>query len=430
VSRILLVGRGPLPSPTTPTGGFAQLRTQHFFDALVGAGHDVRLVLLEGEHLGEVPTQWGAVICQQDEGPGWLERMGALGDGADAVITAGPYTPGRAGVAAAGAHTPLWADVPGDPFAELEAVRVATGAVPAARLAAAHAAIQPVLARADRLSAVSQRQRFALQGQLGLTGRLDGVDRVHCIPIAFDLPFPRGTPRVRGPNDPLTVALCGAFNPWLDVEGLIAALDTALTARRAISVVVTGGPVPGLPTDSWRRFQAWAACWPERVRVLGWVPHGDLPAVLSTAHVGLFLDRPEGREPELGDRTRALLFAWLALEVVASTRTERLADLAARGLITGVDNAASAAQALIVMTDTGSDGKLALGDALATDSDPTKLAAPLLAWAAAPDRAPPTLDPIAALAQDRDALRSELAQVHATPTWRLLSRIHRWTRIR
>ena len=46
MARILLIGRGPLPSADAPQTGFSQLRTQAFHDALVNAGHAVRLVSL------------------------------------------------------------------------------------------------------------------------------------------------------------------------------------------------------------------------------------------------------------------------------------------------------------------------------------------------------------------------------------------------
>ena len=46
MKRVLLIGRGPLPSATEPQTGFSQLRTQAFAQALEASGHPVRLVLL------------------------------------------------------------------------------------------------------------------------------------------------------------------------------------------------------------------------------------------------------------------------------------------------------------------------------------------------------------------------------------------------
>ena len=49
MARILLIGRGPMPTADTPQLGFSQLRTQAFYNALVQAGHDVRLIALVPE---------------------------------------------------------------------------------------------------------------------------------------------------------------------------------------------------------------------------------------------------------------------------------------------------------------------------------------------------------------------------------------------
>jgi hypothetical protein len=61
----------------------------------------------------------------------------------------------------------------------------------------------------------------------------------------------------------------------------------------------------------------------------------------------------------------------------------------------------------------------------ATENDPVALARTLVEWVAAPDRAAPVPSPAATLAAERDRLRDQLAAVHGSPTWRILSRLHR-----
>jgi glycosyltransferase involved in cell wall biosynthesis len=435
VSRVLLVGRGPLPAPDQTTGGFAQLRTRHFLGALRSAGHSVRLVLLGPGAHGPAPDgRWEGAFAVQDEGPGWLERCAALGQGAEVVVSAGPYTPGRAAVAAAG-EAPLWVDVPGDPLAELEAVsRVGPDPVSPERIAAAHAAFAPVLARADALSSVSAPQRLTLLGQLGAAGRLHPGPPVHSIPIAFDLPHPRRAPRARRAADPLVVALSGSANPWLDLPTLLAAFRAVQAARPDTRFIVTGGPVPGLPAPDWPAVEAWAAAHPATVRLAGWVPHGDLPDTLAEAHVAVFADRVPGLEPELGDRTRALLAAWLGLDIVATDRSERMQDLGAAGLAAAVPPGApdALADALLELAarDRDPDRTRALVAHLDGTSAPLPLARPLLDWVAAPRRVPSAPSPLATMAAERDRLRSDLQAVHGSPTWRTLSRLHRLLRRR
>ena len=432
MSRVLLVGRGPLPTPDQTHGGFAQLRTRHFLGALRAGGHSVRLVLLGAADAAPdvAPTAaWAGVFAVHEEGPGWLARCAALGQGADAVVSAGPYSPGRAAVAAAG-DAPLWADVPGDPHAELDAVsRASPAPLSSERVAAAHAAFAPVLCRAAAFSAVSAPQRHALLGQLGAAGRLHPGPPVHTIPIAFDLPLPRPPPCPRRSADPLVVALSGSANPWLDLRTLLEAFRAVQRARPDTRFVITGGPVDGLPAPGWPALQAWAARHPDRVTVTGWLPHGELVRALGAAHVGVFADRPDGLEPELGDRTRALLCAWLGLDLVATDRTARMQGLAAAGVARAVPAGSPGALAAALLDLAGADRDLtrttALRAHLDTHSAPAALAAPLLRWLSAPARVPAVPSPTAQLSAERDRLQDALRAVHTSPTWRVLSTLHR-----
>ncbi|MEC7946071.1 MAG: glycosyltransferase [Myxococcota bacterium] len=431
MNRVLLVGRGPLPTPDQTTGGFAQLRTRHFLKALTAAGYDVRLLLLHPT--GSPPAlpggdDWSGVFIVEEEGPGWLDQCAVHGRDADVVVSAGPYAPGRAAVAAAG-DAPLWVDVPGDPYAELEAVsRASPVPLSPARTAAAHAAFAPVLARADALSTVSAPQRLALLGQLGVAGRLHPRPPVHPVPIAFDLPLPRRTPRARDASTPLTVALAGSANPWMDISGLVDAFRAVQDRRPDTRFIVTGGPVAGLPAPDWSLLSAWAGEHADTVSMLGWIPHGDLPTVLGAAHVGVFADRPAGLEPELGDRTRALLYAWLGLDIVATDRSERMRDLHASGVATAVPagrpDALAAALLALANRDRDVDRSRSLSAHLEAHSAPAELAAPLLSWVAAPRRVEAVESPSAILSAERDRLLQELHTMHASPTWRLLARLH------
>ena len=91
MSRVLLIGRGPLPSPEQSSGGFSSLRTRHFLAALRAAGHEVRLLLLlRGARSVPTPEQWAGCIEIEEEGPGWLEACRDLGRSAEVVVSAGP----------------------------------------------------------------------------------------------------------------------------------------------------------------------------------------------------------------------------------------------------------------------------------------------------------------------------------------------------
>jgi hypothetical protein len=53
------------------------------------------------------------------------------------------------------------------------------------------------------------------------------------------------------------------------------------------------------------------------------------------------------------------------------------------------------------------------------------LATPLLEWVAAPSRVATVPSPLTMLTAERDRLQAALRAVHASPTWRVLSRLHR-----
>ena len=83
MARILLIGRGPLPSADAPQTGFSQLRTQAFHDALVDAGHAVRLVSLVPNPTRSVGSEWPGILEVREEGAGWIERTAEASAGAE-----------------------------------------------------------------------------------------------------------------------------------------------------------------------------------------------------------------------------------------------------------------------------------------------------------------------------------------------------------
>ena len=110
MTKVLLIGRGPLPSNEAPQLGFSQLRTQAFYRALCQAGHQVRLLLLVRETTPSItPGDWSDIIPITEEGAGWIETAQKLKMGADLIVSAGPYNPGRLATSIA-ENEPVWVD--------------------------------------------------------------------------------------------------------------------------------------------------------------------------------------------------------------------------------------------------------------------------------------------------------------------------------
>ena len=425
MKRILLIGRGPLPGPDTVRMGFSELRTAAFAQAIASAGTDLRTALLVREPTpkpGISPTSWSSTTPIQEESPGWIDRLRALAKGADGIVSAGPYNPGRAAIAIAH-DTPVWVDVPGDPMSELGALaRVASTGLNPSTVAAAVAACTAVLNRADAISVISGAQRHAALGQLGLMGRTltePTTPPVHIVPITSNFGFDEPTPPARTGRR-TTIALSGAFNPWFDDERVCAALDEAFRRRPDIAVVVTGGGIAGFYEEGFRRFQQWARQHPTRVTIHEWLPHADVEAVLRTADIGLSMDRP-GPEPELGSRTRLLLFASVGLIPASTVVCELTREWRAAGALVGLDADPVVAGAQLASIDTADATPVQKARALMSPS----IENPALAeWCADPRRVAPGVTAEGVLTAELESLKEEITAIRSSPTWTTLNALH------
>lgn len=430
MSRILLIGRGPLPTPATPKLGFSELRTAAFADAIKATGSELRLVLLVPEgQASEVSLSqaWSGVASVVEDSPGWIDKVRSVAAGADGIVSAGPFAPGRVAVAVAD-ETPLWVDIPGDPLAELAAlVRAEDSTVHATTVAAAHAACSAVLSRADAISVISGAQRFSTLGQLGLMGRTlhpETSPVVEVIPITGNFGIRRSTARRHANPERATVALAGAFNPWFNDRAVCAALDVALARRPGLRVVVTGGGIAGFYEAGFERFTRWAHRHPERVTIHGWLPHEEMARALTNADIGMTMDCG-GPEPELGSRTRLLLFAELGLIPTSTVVCELSRSWAASGALIPLDSdphEAGEALAGIDVTDpsTVNRARALVEETIACES--------FADWCKAPIRTGPGVTTEGVLAAEVEALKAELSRIHNSPTWVTLSRLHALSR--
>lgn len=428
--RVVVIGR--VPDADRLRTSFPELRTESLALALREAGHPVRVIGLVPPR--EVPMRqstkgWERTVRVGEEAPGWLERIAGLAAEAELLVSAGPHNSGRAACLVAG-ERPVWADLPGDPFAEVQAVSLATGLALPDRQAGALAAAMPLLCRADGIGVIGHRQRLLLLGQLGLLGRLSDPAALPVIgitPVAWSFEGPARAPRSRAAGEPLRVALVGGANAWLDVQAMIAGLELAMGQQPGIEVLVGEGDLPGHYRAGWELLRSWAQ---DRagVQLLPRLNPTALSEALTRAHLGLLVDR-EGLEPETGSRTRVLFLLHQGLEVLSTTRTELCAGLADRELLHPLLDAQpeSIAQALLERFASTSGPQAERAAALlSNDLRPQAVAAPLLAFAARPHRATPVPHLGLDLAQDNALLRDELAKVHDSPTWRLSAR---WRRL-
>jgi hypothetical protein len=324
--RVLVVGWAPLPFQNQRMNYAPGGRAWQLARPLAGDGHAVCLVCgrIRGAYAEDAPPvevfERDGVLCVVvDEATfdddAALGRLAAAVDPA-AVVGASPLPSRRAARIADGlpGEVPVWVDLFGDLMAEAQA----KAAVDPGRdhVAVYRHLLIELLDRGDAFGAVSERQAYAVLGQLGLAGRLvaetAGEPLVHTVPCCTPPPIPVGGPPPADLDEADFVVLwSGGYNTWGDVDTLFAALEQAMAARPALRFVSTGGEIDGHDESSYGRFAAAVAKSPFRDRFVlkGRLPEQQAARYFRRADLGVVTERPLA-ERLLGSSGRIL--RWMA----------------------------------------------------------------------------------------------------------------------
>ncbi len=360
MKHLLLIGVGPLPFyESDRLYGFG-IRTWQFAQPLLDAGHRVTLVTCEfGIHresdirikYRSNPSEWAAIehIPLPQPGPRntnvILSRIEEIlrTHNPDAIVTAGSTIATNL-AACLRTDLPIWMDMFGDLFAEVQAKSPFASA--GDDIEFFHQVLSRVLLRGDRFSVVSEMQRGAAIGQLGLMGRLNthtlGEELIYTIPCAINgkVSPVRQEPMLRGkkvsPSDFL-VLCSGGFNTWADVDTLFGCLESAMEKDRRIHCIVTGGAITGHHEDGYNRFRSLISksAYENRFHLLGWLPTQDVDRITIECDMGINIDLPIN-ESLLGSRNRMLFWLQCGLSIVTTVTTEISQILTGNGLAFGV----------------------------------------------------------------------------------------------
>lgn len=329
MTKILLVGLCPLPFENTRQSFGPGIRTWQMASSLARAGHEVDLLAMRipgtydrGEGARDeirdgirIRRLKAEAFLDPKAVSGWLDSVRP-----DAVVGATVY--GSHVLATAEPEMPFWADQFGHVMAEAQA----KAHLEAENWPLAHFwnLLAPVLHRADRMSVVSERQRYAAIGELGLAGRLTsetcGYDFISVIPCALvppgDVPI---RPLLRGeayPEDAFVVLWSGGYNVWSDVDTLFDGLVMAMEEEPRLHFVSTGGEIGGHDETTYRRFEQRIAGSPfrERFHLQGWVRAELVPSFVAEADLGVLSEIPI-YEGLLGSKNRVVQWMGLGLPV-------------------------------------------------------------------------------------------------------------------
>ncbi len=320
--RVMILGWSPLPFQSELMNYAPGVRSWQLAKPLADDGHAVCLVCgrIPGAYDGEPPSvevveHQGVLCIFLDESlfsdDGSLQAI-AFAAEAEVLIGASPL-PSRRAVRIAG-DLPLWVDFFGDPMAEGQA----------------KAAVDPsrdhvnpyleltvdLLDRGDAFSAVSERQQYAILGQLGLAGRLGAATAGY--PLVRTVPCCTPPPRtVDAPppddvdKDDFVMLWSGGYNTWGDVDTLFAALEQAMAACPELRFVSTGGEIEGHDESSYGRFRSAVekSEFHDRFVLKGRLPEPEAARYFRRADLGVVTER-ELAERFLGSSGR--LLRWMA----------------------------------------------------------------------------------------------------------------------
>ncbi len=342
--RVLVLGCSPLPFENERMNYAPGSRTWQFAQPLARAGHAVCVVC------ARIPGAYGEESPDVEE----LERDGIvvytmpwdLFDAPDVltglvrvlrpeVLVGATALPSRRAVQLAG-ERPVWVDLFGDPMAEAQAKAAVDGDDD---FGAYTELLWSLVERGDAFAAVSDRQRWAVVGQLGFFGRLNratiGRQLVYTIPCATE-GFAEMSSAVAPADlddDDFVVLWSGGFNTWCDMDTLFPALEKALAAEAAIKFVATGGPIEGHDDETYRDFvrRVKASELRDRLLLKGRLPAAEADGYLARADLGVVTEKPI-YERSLGSSAR--LARWLAqgLPFVCADVSELARIVAENGL--------------------------------------------------------------------------------------------------
>lgn len=414
MSRILVIGTGPLYSPSVRQFNGQGLRTWQFASCLRGADHDVTLVVFppEGPPIPTADDPRLLMEVRQDDFRYYavnshdrtrtvpaleqlIERVNA-----QAIVAVNH----NAAWICCQLETdlPLWADLNGYMMGEAQAK--ACVYENDEYLLHFWQRQRMILRRADVFSAVSKRQMYATIGELGGLGRLNRHNARHrfvrTIPNAMAPQFVSPPPRrehFRGvvfPRDCFAVLWSGGFNTWTDPMMLADALSLAMMSDPAVHFVASGGAIAGHDEHTYDVFvnEMTQRGLAERCTLLGWIENERIFDLYRDCDLGLCVDGVN-YETLMGARNRVTNMVAMGLPVLSTFGTEVVEDLqSVNGILTVAPGDAQAMASAIADAATRRDELREMAQRAAQYAQANwtieSATEPVLEWAAHPAPAP------------------------------------------
>lgn len=338
MSRLLILGSGPLLFEDANRTYAAGARTWQITEPLIADGHEILLI---GQRLPlSYPEDIPPEMVVRDEGsfvyrsvhpvvfqtPGYLADVSAQFK-PDAVIY--PHASASFNSKFLAPTEPVWIDVNGHVMTEAQA----KAAVYRDDGFLDHFFLMELdmLAHGDVFSTVCDPQTWALLGELGLAGRLNSAtnDRllVESVPVGVSDEEYQSTGRAfRGldvPTDAFVVLWSGGYNTWTDVDTMFKGLEYAMERSPMLHFVSTGGQIDGHDEITYPHMVSLieASKYRDRFHLRGWIPRSEVPNYYLEADIGLNCEKPI-LEVTFGSKQRILDWSRAELPCVSTRLTE------------------------------------------------------------------------------------------------------------
>lgn len=344
MSKILVVGTGPLFTPEVKLFNGQALRTWHFTSPLRDAGHNVALYVYPCEGTPEAAAADGTIaqarrgtfnysIIKPTDPLMAVRMLQEVHDAGEYDCIVAVNNNAAALACKLNSRLPLWADLNGYIMGEAQTKCLTDGSD--AMLKHFWVRERIALRRADRFSTVSYKQMYATLGELGAIGRLNMHNATHpfatVVPNAAyeDFLDPACYPTenyFRGhvfPDSAFAVLWTGGFNTWTDVKSLAASLSLAMEQHNRIHFVSTGGAIPGHDEVTYQTFvsEMEKTGYADRCHLLGWVEAAYLFALYKECDLGVNVDSLN-YETMFGARNRLTNLMAAGLPILTTLGTE------------------------------------------------------------------------------------------------------------
>ena len=439
MSNILVVGTGPLYSPEIRQFCGQSLRTWHITKVLLDAGHHVNLLVLptDGYRFENQPSLVGSARYEDfdynvinshvpSEVVPEIERV-LKQKTFDAIVAVNLNAANI--VCLASTKLPIWCDLLGHVMGEAQAKCYLHKSD--TTLNHFWQRESRVLRRADRLSASSHKQMYAVLGEMGSLGRLNQFTCAHpfvsVMPIAADEQFSKMDLQFREksfrgpvfPEDAFAVLWTGGYNTWTDIRSLAGALSLAMEQTPRLHFVSTGGAIPGHDEITYPAFreEMQRTGFADRCHFLGWIEGERLPSLYSECDLGLNMDGLN-YETLFGARNRLtnLMAAGVPILTTLGTEITEIISDNRLGYTVRIGRVQEYADLIVRAFRTPKERRSLANRAknyVREHYRPEIVAKPLLRWAAHPLRAPDNEEKLRlnpSLANPADASLSSLEQ--------------------